>query len=270
MEPSEPQSPIRRVTPPDHGRELPLWTVLAVAAGVLLAGFGSSPTDTPRAGRDAAPAEGRVASESMVRTASGDEVPEDVQLARVRGQGDRGTVPGEAAERPGGSRGLSEKPAERGSIEVGPERTAPSIHSGGVDARTRETGGYVNGLRHGEWITRDGAGVIRERGTYDAGRRVGAWESYCARGALVEVTEFAEGVKQGAWRAFAPDGDVIGEGRHRDGLRFEEWTLWYSDGRVKERGAYVNGLREGFWEFFDDLGELTHRSGAYRAGIKID
>ena len=221
--------------------------------------------------RDAVPlAEGRVASESMVRMASHDQGPADVQLARVGGQGDRTRVPEGAAGLPVASRGNSEKSAERGSIEVGSEETAPLSRPEEVDAKTRESGRHVNGFRHGEWITRDGVGVIRERGFYDAGARVGAWESYCARGLLVEVTEFADGVKQGAWRAFAPDGALIGEGRHHDGLRFEEWTVWYSDGRVKERGAYVNGLREGVWEFFDDLGELTHRSGAYRAGIKID
>lgn len=241
-----------------------------VAAGVLLAGLGPSRPDE-RAG---ALGSARAAE----RTLSGQEAPvgrrageiDELQLALH--EGPEGHPPAARAEAGSqdGSLGRAESSVEGGLQRVEAEGTAPDPSGVDFAERSRASGGWVNGLRHGVWIIRDRAGVTRERGTYDAGRRVAAWETYSATGALVQITEFLEGELHGDWRAFSSDGALIGEGRHQHNLRSGEWTLWYSDGRLKERGAYLNGLRDGGWEFFDDLGLLTQRSGVYRAGVKVD
>ena len=269
MTPSDPQPFSPRKQPPAHGRELPLWAVLVVAAGVLIAGLGSPRTDARGTERDGTAGGQRTDADAAGRVAHVARDPRGVQLAGL--EGGRGTSRSRSvAARPGGSRSLHGRPSTGAPIEDRPGEASTPKPSGGAVPKGRGSLAQVDGVLHGEWISRDRSGTIRERGAYDAGRRVGAWESYSGTGALIEVTEFVDGERHGDWRAFAPEGALIGEGRYERDLRSEEWTMWYSDGRVKERGTYVNGLREGIWEFYDDLGELTHRSGAYRAGVKID
>lgn len=241
-----------------------------VAAGVLLAGLGPSrPEERAGAWGSARAAERALSGQETPGGRRAGEIAE-LQLALHEGHGGHPPAARTEAGRQGGSPGRAESSLEMGLQRVEAEGTAPA--PSGVDfvGRSRASGGWVNGLRHGVWIIRDRAGVTRERGAYDAGRRVGAWETYSASGALVQTTEFLEGEMHGDWRAFSSDGALIGEGRHHHNARSGEWTMWYSDGRVKERGAYLNGLRDGLWEFFDDLGVLTQRSGTYRAGVKLD
>lgn len=271
----EPQHFFPPERPQAHGRELPLWTVLVVAAGVLLAGLGSSPGDAEDGGVAVARAAERAPS-AVSRVGGAGELEGHAQLAMVSSAGEASRS---TADRDDAVDGERERSTRSDVGSTGPD-TREQIREGGLrvvgdDVRgpgkePNEAGPYRNGLRHGEWITRDHEGTIRERGSYEAGRRVGPWETFGVTGALMEWTEFEDGERHGDWRAFADDGALVGEGSHDHNLRDGEWTLWYSDGRVKERGTYVNGLREGLWEFFDDLGEPTHRSGTYRAGIKID
>lgn len=269
MTASDPQIFTPREQPPAHGRELPLWTVLVVAAGVLMAGLGSPRPDARGAERGGAVGRQRTDADAAGRVAQAARGPRGVQLAGLEGV--RGSTHSRSvAGGPGSSRSLHGRPSAGAPIEDRPEEASTPERTGGAAPRGRGSRARVDNVLHGEWISRDRSGTIRERGAYDAGRRVGAWESFSGTGALIEFTEFVDGERHGDWRAFAPEGALIGEGRYQRDLRSEEWTMWYSDGRVKERGTYVNGLREGVWEFYDDLGELTNRSGAYRAGIKVD
>lgn len=267
----------RHFVPPErrtHGAELPLWTVLLVAAGVLVVGLKGERSSAEDGGQGvvhAAAKDGagvtRVAAAAPRGSSQLDAVvlvvPEAFSRVKLGTEDD--------------GRGLEAVSHELcHGLDAGTTESSAPLVEAGVEGRpvsagrSSESGPYRNGLRHGEWVVRDGNGTVRERGEFAEGRKVGAWETFDAMGLFMESVEYVAGERHGDWRAYGEDGTLVGEGAHENNLRSGLWELRYSDGRIKERGTYANGLREGLWEFFDDLGERTHRSGTYRAGIKID
>lgn len=157
--------------------------------------------------------------------------------------------------------------------------------------RIRETGQYLDGEKHGLWLTLYWDGSLAEEESFARGRRIGCWRSYhesgsvkqiwcfsdgrshglfarwSERGQLVERGLYERGRKQGLWQTWSELGNPRSEGHYLRDRRTGAWRLWNEDGGRAADGAYRDGTHDGPWRFWHPTGHLAGR-GRYRAGIK--
>jgi uncharacterized protein len=126
-------------------------------------------------------------------------------------------------------------------------------------------GDYLEGQRHGRWITRDADGRIIERQEFDRGTpaRLGSvkepvWKGYtivrpdppaCPSGHEIAAAASQQGFEQWCERR-EPDGARIEHGRY---------LAWQSHGWLREEGEYRNGRRHGRWTTWGATNKTAER-----------
>ena len=108
---------------------------------------------------------------------------------------------------------------------------------------TESEGSYVNGRRHGHWVTRDSDANVLSRSSYT----------------LVDG-------KFDVQRVYQPDGTLNSKYSRFNGKRHGEWVNSHPDGTVKRAGSYVEGKKAGKWLYRDPKG--TEWGGTYVEGKK--
>ena len=53
-----------------------------------------------------------------------------------------------------------------------------------------QTGGFLDGKKHGVWARYNKTGELMDRGSYDRGKRVGVWEYFDDKGSLRDTKDF--------------------------------------------------------------------------------
>lgn len=258
---------------PSHSAlaDLPLWTVLACALGVLLWNLGMrGPTSELHAaefGGSVALAEG-----------AGESNPDRVRGATTGA----GTLPTSPVRLDASTGILGVGDGDSGGSAFGEGGAEDSSHdarralSGGGDGlRDSDVGlgvarGMVrDGQRVGMWETFHENGERHAKGRYEDDRREGRWQFWSDSGSLSLSGGYRDGLREGAWSGWHPSGSRRSEQTYRQGRLTSIHTLWYSNGQVKETGLFVSGLRQGPWQFYDFQGNPDKRTGSYLNGQRV-
>jgi len=260
---------------PSHSAlaDLPLWTVLACALGVLLWNLGiRGPTSELHAaefGGSLALAEGAGESGSDLGGGAA-HAPGTLLTSPVRLDASSG-LPG-GGDIDGGSGGSA---SGEGGAE-GSSHDARRALSGGdngqhdFDVGLSVARGMVrDGQRVGLWETFYENGNRHAKGNYEEDRREGRWQFWSESGGLYLSGDYRDGLREGAWSGWHPSGSRRSEQTYRQGRLTSIHTLWYSNGQVKETGLFVSGLRQGPWEFYDFQGNPDKRTGTYLNGQRV-
>ena len=76
------------------------------------------------------------------------------------------------------------------------------------DGRRSAEGSYLDGLKHGQWISYNRAGGIRGIGDFVAGEMDGPWEWFREDGSLMRSGHFTAGVQSGEWITWTASGEA--------------------------------------------------------------
>ena len=131
-----------------------------------------------------------------------------------------------------------------------------------------EEGPYVDGKRHGEWVSRDLACCVGRvnYGPYVEGEKHGHWVERTDSDRCVREGPYVEGKKHGKWSWRFPNG-VAGGGHYVNGKKHGHWVdetngsyieegdYGYETYAYKAEGPYVEGKKHGLWvEHYRDGG----------------
>jgi uncharacterized protein len=155
-------------------------------------------------------------------------------------------------------------------------------------------GQYVNGNRHGKWVTFYNTGDLAVVQTYENGKVEGPHIEYSsdgnillqvnyrndlphgqftrfAFGGIVEQTgEFENGRRVGKWITYFPGTKTVESETLYDGLgnKTGEWKFYYENKRVARIEKYENDIPVGTWEEFFPNRALSKRK-EYALGLPI-
>ena len=112
-------------------------------------------------------------------------------------------------------------------------------------------GEYLDGEKHGMWITYYANGNKRSEGRYD------------------------RGLKEGPWIQYWPNGNKKSEGTFKGGKFTGDYTAWHENASLQLRGRYnehqgasADGTKEGEWRYYEDDGETVWRIITYHRGSR--
>lgn len=112
-------------------------------------------------------------------------------------------------------------------------------------------GEYVDGEKHGEWISYYANGNKRSEGRYNKGK------------------------KEGLWRQYWPNGNPKSEGTFKDNKFTGLYTSYYENGKRSYQGRYndfngssADGTKEGEWRSYEEDGETVWRVITYHRGSR--
>jgi antitoxin component YwqK of YwqJK toxin-antitoxin module len=112
-------------------------------------------------------------------------------------------------------------------------------------------GEYLDGEKHGLWITFYANGNKRSEGRYDRGKKEGPWIQY--------------------W----PNGNKKSEGTFQDNRFTGQYTAYHENGNLQLHGVYnefkgasSDGTKEGEWCYFEEDGETIWRKITYHRGSR--
>jgi antitoxin component YwqK of YwqJK toxin-antitoxin module len=127
-----------------------------------------------------------------------------------------------------------------------------------------ESGSYVQGKKHGEWLYFDEDGRKRIRESWNQGVPDGAFELWDAGGKLVDRTELVAGT--GRWFAHDTSGRKLAEGALTDNKKTGVWGELAEDNTGWDTGAYHGGVATGVWQQLASPGGPKLAEGSYAAG----
>jgi antitoxin component YwqK of YwqJK toxin-antitoxin module len=112
-------------------------------------------------------------------------------------------------------------------------------------------GEYVDGKKHGRWVSYFADGTKQSEGVYDMGEKDGAWILYWPSGGVKSEAMFAKGKYTGLYVCY-----------HDNGVK--QWEGYYNP----IRGNSADGTKEGVWLAYDrETGEVN-RVFTYRRGSR--
>lgn len=94
-----------------------------------------------------------------------------------------------------------------------------------------EEGTYEDGIRSGEWITRNVEGEVIIKANYKADKLDGDYFQYHYKRALKLEAHFEEGKPVGYWKYYNDRGRVIKEGRYEGGTPTGIWKIYDKKGK---------------------------------------
>ena len=112
-------------------------------------------------------------------------------------------------------------------------------------------GEYLDGEKHGYWVTFYANGNKRSEGAYAHGRKNGLWIQYWPNGAKKSVGTFVNDKFTGKYCAYHANGNRQVEGSYND-----------------HRGVPADGTKEGAWNFYEPDGETRWRTITYHRGSR--
>jgi antitoxin component YwqK of YwqJK toxin-antitoxin module len=139
--------------------------------------------------------------------------------------------------------------------------------------------------------------VMKEKGEYLDGQKHGKWISYCEHGNIIEEGNYKDGKKHGKWISYLEDGSIWYEENFIDGKEYGEFILYgygnynifhklklenkkdgnldgksmhyHINGEIGRVQNYKDGIKNGTDIFYDKNGRI-YWSGNYKDGILID
>ncbi len=112
-------------------------------------------------------------------------------------------------------------------------------------------GEYVDGRKHGRWVSYFSNGRVQSEGTYDMGRKEGRWVLYWPNGNVKSEATFVGGLYTGHYICYYENGN-------------KQWEGYYNP----MRGNSADGTKEGVWLCYDrGTGEVDHII-TYRRGSR--
>ena len=117
-------------------------------------------------------------------------------------------------------------------------------------------GEYLDGQKHGLWITYYANGNKRGEGSYDRGRKEGEWIQYWPNGSKKSVATFIEDRFTGLYMAYHDNGNRATQGYYNEHQTKEgPWTFYETDGETVWRiVTYHHGSRSKPDELFRPAG----------------
>lgn len=88
-----------------------------------------------------------------------------------------------------------------------------------------EKGGFVNGLKNGEWLTYSRKGKLIRKINYDNGLLNGKIELFYVNGKPKVNGQFEKGNKIGKWIYYTEKGKIISEGSYDSNKPIDIWTI---------------------------------------------
>ena len=110
---------------------------------------------------------------------------------------------------------------------------------------------YLDGEKHGKWITYYANGNKRSEGAYNRGKKEGLWLQYWPNGNTKSEGTFQNGLFTGLYIAYHESGKRRLQGRYND-----------------YKGVPSDGTKEGAWCDYDEDGETLRRKITYHYGSR--
>lgn len=113
-------------------------------------------------------------------------------------------------------------------------------------------GEYLDGEKHGLWITYFANGQKKREGAYNRGKKEGPWILYHQNGNIMTESNFTDDKYTGLYTSY-----------HSNGKR--RWQ-----GRYNEcKGNSADGTKEGAWIGYEQDGETIKSETIYHRGSKV-
>ena len=112
-------------------------------------------------------------------------------------------------------------------------------------------GDYLDGEKHGDWVTYYANGNKRSEGGYKRGKKDSLWIQYWPNGIKKSEGRFAEDKFAGPYTAYHENGNRAYQGRYNEGT-----------------GTSADGTKEGVWCYYGEDGESIWRKITYRRGSR--
>jgi antitoxin component YwqK of YwqJK toxin-antitoxin module len=112
-------------------------------------------------------------------------------------------------------------------------------------------GEYLDGEKHGMWITYYANGNKRSEGAYNRGKKEGLWLQYWPNGNKKSEGTFQKGLFTGLYTAYHESGGRRFQGRYND-----------------YKGVPSDGTKEGEWCIYKEDGETICRKITYHYGSR--
>lgn len=113
-------------------------------------------------------------------------------------------------------------------------------------------------------------------GEYVDGKKHGLWVSYFADGTKMNEGHYSNGQKNGAWTLYHPNGNKKSEANFVDGKYTGLYTSYHENGQRRWQGRYneitgtsADGTKDGVWLDYEEDGETVRRRMTYRRGSKV-
>ena len=105
----------------------------------------------------------------------------------------------------------------------------------------REVGTYIDGIKHGRWLSYWPNHQRKMEGSYEAGQKIGFWGVWYESGSMKMCGEYIDDLQNGFWQTWDQQEKMISEGHYKRGDRDGSWrfqgqrtdvafvTEWYHD-----------------------------------------
>lgn len=112
-------------------------------------------------------------------------------------------------------------------------------------------------------------------GEYLDGKKHGYWITYFANGSKMSEGAYTEGKKEGVWIQYWSNGNKKSEGTFKNGVFTGLFTGYHENGNRRYQGRYnehqgvsADGTKEGPWHYYDKDGETVNRIITYKRGSR--
>lgn len=113
-------------------------------------------------------------------------------------------------------------------------------------------------------------------GDYVDGKKHGLWISYFADGTKASEGHYCNGQKDGLWRLYHPNGQTKSEATFANGKYVGLYISYHENGNRRWQGRYneitgtsADGTKDGVWLDYEKDGETVKRRMTYRRGSKV-
>ncbi|MCA1595192.1 MAG: hypothetical protein LC772_02025 [Chloroflexi bacterium] len=113
-------------------------------------------------------------------------------------------------------------------------------------------------------------------GEFLDGEKHGVWVTYYANGQKMSEGAYKRGKKEGPWVLYHPNGNKKTESNFVDGQYAGLYTSYHLNGRRRWQGTYnsghgnsADGTKEGAWRQYEDDGETLRQETIYHRGSKV-
>jgi antitoxin component YwqK of YwqJK toxin-antitoxin module len=121
--------------------------------------------------------------------------------------------------------------------------------------RRPSQGNFIDDVRSGEWITKDGDQVVIEA-TYQHGLPNGEWTSF-SKGQRTQSVFYKNGVRFGPVTNFDKNGKKTAEEYYVNGAREGESNRFFESGKLSSSCHFLNDVKHGICVGFDENGNKT-------------
>ena len=105
--------------------------------------------------------------------------------------------------------------------------------------------GYLNGKKHGDFVSFFNNGFVKEKRKYNYGIKTGIHKGYWSNGSLAFEYNLKNDEYHGLYRSWNIDGTLIQRRNYKNGKEHGTQQFWYNDGEIKSNYIIKNKRRYG-------------------------